>query len=74
MSNFLNKAIKEVEAGEKKASLAQVLNNAQKHGALHINLTLGVRQWTCEECGQVNERDLNASVNIRDETLRILTE
>ncbi len=43
-------------------------------GVLNTELTLGVRQWTCEECGQVNERDLNASVNILNETLRILAE
>lgn len=32
---------------------------------------LGVRVWECPECHNVNERDLNASINILNEGLRI---
>lgn len=32
---------------------------------------LGVRVWECPECHEVNERDLNASINILNEGLRI---
>lgn len=31
---------------------------------------LGVRVWECPECNNVNERDLNASINILNEGLR----
>ncbi len=33
---------------------------------------LKVREWTCPECGEVHDRDLNASRNIDREGLRIL--
>jgi transposase len=32
------------------------------------------RVWVCEQCGAVNERDLNASLNVRDEALRLVTD
>ena len=35
------------------------------------DLTLADRAWTCEQCGRVHERDFNASLNIRDEALRM---
>jgi putative transposase len=31
-------------------------------------------EWTCEQCAAVNERDFNASLNIRDEALRLRTD
>ena len=37
------------------------------------NLSLAVRNWTCEHCKTSHERDLNAALNIRNEGLRILT-
>lgn len=41
----------------------------------HINkqLKLSDRQWVCPQCGEVIERDYNASLNILDEGLRILS-
>ena len=38
------------------------------------NLTLRERVWTCLNCGTTHERDENASVNLRDEGIRILKE
>jgi len=38
------------------------------------NLTLRERVWTCLDCGTTHERDENASINLRDEGIRILQE
>lgn len=35
---------------------------------------LKVREWTCQECGSVHDRDINAAKNIRNETIRIINE
>lgn len=37
------------------------------------SLPLDVRFWTCENCQTRHDRDINASINLRDEGLRILT-
>ncbi len=36
------------------------------------NLTLQERVWTCLNCGTTHKRDENASINLRDEGIRIL--
>ena len=38
----------------------------------NINLTLKDRTWTCPECREVHDRDLNAAINIKKEGKRIL--
>jgi putative transposase len=38
------------------------------------DLTLGDREFICEDCGNVIDRDLNASINIKNEGIRILKE
>src|SRR6266705_1266670 len=43
-------------------------------GWIKEDLTLDAREWICEQCGVVNQRDLNASLNIRDEALRLVTD
>lgn len=43
-------------------------------GWIRKNLTLADRIWVCEQCGAVHERDFNASLNIRDEALRLVTD
>ena len=45
-----------------------------KCGHVKEHLGLDERTYRCSECGFVLDRDLNASMNIRDEGLRIFTE
>jgi putative transposase len=33
-------------------------------GAKTKRLTLGMREWACEECGRVHDRDVNAAINL----------
>jgi putative transposase len=37
------------------------------------SLSLDVRIWTCVHCKTTHDRDINAAINIRDESLRILS-
>jgi putative transposase len=43
-------------------------------GWVKQDLTLVDREWVCEQCGVINERDVNAAVNIRDEAIRLVTD
>jgi putative transposase len=40
-------------------------------GEPKLDLSLSDREWTCEHCGQHNERDLNAAINLKNEGVRI---
>jgi putative transposase len=42
-------------------------------GAINSELRLSDREWVCAECGCVHDRDLNASINIETEGLRMLS-
>ena len=44
--------------------------NKCKH--THHGLTLNDREWTCPHCGQINDRDVNASLNLRDYGIQYL--
>ena len=35
------------------------------------DLTLAIRKWVCPECGMKHDRDINASINILNEAIRI---
>lgn len=37
-----------------------------KCGYINSGLTLSDRKWTCPQCGEVHDRDINAAINIRD--------
>jgi len=38
------------------------------------DLTLAIREWICPECGAKHDRDINASINILNEAIRINNE
>lgn len=40
-------------------------------GYKYKELQLSEREWTCEQCGTMHDRDVNAALNIRDEALRL---
>lgn len=41
-------------------------------GHKHVGLKLGDRQWICEACGAVHDRDVNAAQNLAVEGVRIV--
>ena len=43
-----------------------------KCGFKHKNLKLSERSWVCPECGEIHDRDFNASLNIQNEGKRIV--
>lgn len=43
-----------------------------KCGYKKTDLKLNERSWTCPMCGQVHDRDSNASINLRNEGIKIL--
>ncbi len=45
------------------------------HHCLNVvdSLPLDIRVWTCDSCGTKHDRDINASINIRDEGMRIIS-
>jgi len=42
-------------------------------GEKNENLKLSDRKWTCKHCDTIHDRDINASINILNEGLRILS-
>ena len=42
-------------------------------GWIKQDLTLSIRKWTCESCGEIHDRDINAAKNILKEGLKILS-
>ena len=40
-------------------------------GYKYAGLRLSEREWTCEHCGTLHDRDVNAALNILDEALRL---
>jgi putative transposase len=36
-----------------------------------LDLSLSDREWICDHCGQQNERDLNAAINLKNEGIRL---
>ena len=51
------------------------MNQALGSGAINKALTLNDRQWVCQACGVLHDRDYNAAKNIRrvGQTLQELT-
>ena len=43
-------------------------------GYQYHDLKLGEEDWICPECGKHHDRDLNASINIKNEGLRLILE
>lgn len=43
-------------------------------GWIKEDLTLDAKEWICEQCRVVHKRDFNASLNIRDEALRLIAD
>ena len=41
-------------------------------GWINKELELSDREWICKSCGVIHDRDLNASINILNEGIRIL--
>jgi putative transposase len=41
---------------------------------LHVqkSMPLNIRMWTCDKCGEIHDRDINASKNIRNEARRMI--
>jgi putative transposase len=43
-------------------------------GWVKEDLTLADREWSCEQCCAMHERDFNAACNVKDEALRLISD
>lgn len=41
-------------------------------GYVNEELTLAIREWTCQCCGEYHDRDINAAINIRNQGLSMI--
>ena len=81
-SNGLRKLDKE-NADKKTFEIEEFLNHIYKWfpssklcnecGCVNSKLKLGQMSWTCPSCGELINRDYNASKNIKEEGFRILS-
>ena len=42
-------------------------------GAVAANMPLSARSWSCQNCGCLHDRDMNAAINIMNESIRLNT-
>ena len=60
--------------GKKCIQISKVFPSSKlcnKCGYKKEDLTLTIREWTCPECRTKHDRDINASINILNEAIRI---
>ncbi|KXH78351.1 IS200/IS605 family element RNA-guided endonuclease TnpB [Sporosarcina sp. HYO08] len=61
--------------GKKVLSVARNFPSSQLCSNCHYRnkdvKNLALREWTCPECGKHHDRDLNASINIRNEAIQV---
>ena len=67
---------KSIWYGKKLVEISQWFPSSQlcsECGYQNRTLTLNDREWVCVECGCVHDRDVNASINIKNQGLNILS-